>query len=171
MKTLMVMRHAKSSWDDPQLDDHDRPLNARGLRDAPRMAAWLLEQDCCPDSITCSTALRAVTTARLVADGLEAEIPFQTTADLYHANLEAWQHVIRNLPAESIRALCVGHNPGIEMLFHAVTGASERFPTATICVLELSIDDWEAFEPQKSLVTWELWRPKQLPPGIGGRSN
>ena len=163
----MVMRHAKSSWDDPRMDDHDRPLNARGLRTAPRMAAWLMRQGYEPDSITSSTAGRAEATARLVQTGLDTGLPIRLMPKLYHADLSAWEYVIRRLPAESRRALCVGHNPGIEMLFHALTGDSQRIPTATICVFDLEIDDWPSFDLQNSLGKWMLWRPKELPDDFG----
>ena len=158
----MVMRHAKSSWDDSQLDDHERQLNARGLRDAPRMAAWLLDQGRRPDSLTCSTAVRAETTARLVAEKVELPEPIRMTPELYHADLSAWRSVIRQLPEESNCALCVGHNPGIEMLFQKLTGTLESFPTAAICVLDLPIDDWPSFGRQKLLTTWTLGRPKEI---------
>jgi phosphohistidine phosphatase len=166
----MVMRHAKSSWDDPQLDDHDRPLNSRGLRDAPRMAAWLLEQGRRPDSITSSTAVRAATTAHLIAERLGPEIPIRIVPDLYHADLTAWRRVIRRLPAESSCALCVGHNPGIETLFQSLTGVGEDVPTAAICIFELPVADWRSFDVQNTLKSWALWRPKDLPPEPGDDS-
>lgn len=171
MKTLLLMRHAKSSWDDPDLDDHDRPLNKRGLRDAPRMAAWLVEHAVAPDSITCSTAVRAESTARIVADACGIRTPVRTTDDLYHADLAAWRLVIRQLPQESQCALCVGHNPGIEALVSTLTDTSVHLPTAAIAVLELTLADWSAFEVSASCRDWKFWRPKDLPdanPDISG---
>jgi phosphohistidine phosphatase len=83
------MRHAKSGWDNPELSDHDRPLNPRGLRDAPRMAACLIRHGRVPDSITSSTAIRAEHTARLVAEACRIQAPVRTTAALYHADTDA----------------------------------------------------------------------------------
>jgi phosphohistidine phosphatase len=165
VKTLLVMRHAKSSWDDPELEDHDRPLNGRGRRDAHRMALWLLQQGRRPDSITSSTAVRAATTAQLVAQQLGFQAPLDVTPELYHADLSAWARVIRKLPPESETALCIGHNPGIELLLRTLTGASEHVPTAAISLFEVPIEEWQAFDLQKPLESWTLWRPKALPEG------
>jgi phosphohistidine phosphatase len=157
------MRHAKSSWNDPGQDDHDRPLNARGLRDAPEMGQLLVDQSLVPDSITCSTAVRAFTTARIVAETCHFGDPLRATAELYHASLEAWQRVIHDLPPESSRALCVGHNPGIEMLLSELSGESHHMATAALAVLDLQLDDWRAFTASNPLRHWMLWRPKDLP--------
>lgn len=163
MKTLLLMRHAKSSWDDPDLDDHDRPLNKRGLRDVPRMAAWLMHHALVPDSVTSSTAVRAESTARIVAETCGLSTPVQTTDDLYHADLAAWRLVIRRLPRESQRAMCVGHNPGIESLVSTLTETSVHMPTAAVAVVALSVDDWSQFDLDDPGRNWKLWRPKDLP--------
>jgi len=163
VKTLLLMRHAKSSWNDPDQDDHDRPLNDRGLRDAPRMGQLLIEQSLVPDSITCSTAVRARETARIVAETCRSVTPPRATGELYHADLAAWQRVIRQLPAESERVLCVGHNPGIEMLLTELTGETQHMGTAALALIELRLDDWPAFDNSKPLLRWTLWRPKGLP--------
>lgn len=163
MKTLLLMRHAKSSWSNPGQDDHERPLNPRGLSDAPRMGQLLIDQRLVPDSITASTAVRAQQTARVVAETLEFALPILSTAELYHADPAAWQRVIRRLPIESERALCVGHNPGIELLLAGLTGESHHMATAALAAIELPIDDWGAFVLQNTMGRWTLWRPKDLP--------
>lgn len=170
MKTLLLMRHAKSSWDDPGLDDHDRPLNRRGLRDAPRIAAWLMQQGRTPDSVTCSTAVRAEHTARIVHDVCHVAAPLEVAPELYHADLDAWQRVIRGLPQDSRTALCVGHNPGIEALVAWLTGEARHMPTAAVAVLELRISDWRQFPDGKPVREWTLWRPKDLPDALPGDS-
>lgn len=170
MKTLLLMRHAKSSWNDPGQSDHDRVLNARGVRDAPRMAEWLEQQGLIPDSITCSTASRAFQTAVLVAKTLRHEAPLRATATLYHADSAAWLSVIRDLPAESRCALCVSHNPGIEGLVSTLTGTPQHLPTAAIAVLKLPINDWREFDGQNQVDDWTLRRPKDLP-GHEGESD
>ena len=163
MKTLLLMRHAKSSWADPGQDDHDRPLNKRGLRDAPHMGELLLEKSLVPASINCSTAVRAFETARLVAESCRSSAPLRATAELYHADIAAWQSVIRQLPAGSDRALCVGHNPGIEMLVSMLTEESHHMATGALAELELPLDKWAEFDPSKPLQHWTLWKPKELP--------
>lgn len=163
VKTLLLMRHAKSSWDNPGQDDHDRPLNPRGRGDAPRMGLLLIDQSLVPDSITASTAVRAQQTAQLMAQTLQFTQPILSTAELYHADPAAWRTVIRHLPATSERALCIGHNPGIEMLLSELTGESHHMSTAALAAIELQIDDWAELSLTKSFHRWKLWRPKDLP--------
>nr|NIL98123.1 hypothetical protein [Planctomycetales bacterium]NIP70269.1 hypothetical protein [Planctomycetales bacterium] len=88
MKTLLLLRHAKSSWDDSALDDHDRPLNKRGKRDAPRMGQLLVQQDLVPDCILTSTARRARKTAEAVAKACGGVVPLTEMPELYHATAE-----------------------------------------------------------------------------------
>jgi phosphohistidine phosphatase len=163
VKTLLLMRHAKSSWDNPGQDDHDRPLNPRGLRDAPHMGQLLIDESLVPDSITCSTAVRAHDTARIVAEACGCASPLRVAPELYHADLEAWQRVICGLPVESERALCVGHNPGIEMLLAELTGEFHHMGTAAVACVGLPIEGWPEFTTSKPLRHWMLWRPKDLP--------
>lgn len=163
MKTLLLMRHAKSSWNNPGQDDHERPLNDRGRSDAPRMGQLLLDRALVPDSITASTAIRAQQTAQLVADTLQFAPPIVSTAELYHADPAAWRRVIRQLPDGSNRALCVGHNPGIEMLLAELTGESHHMATAALAAIELLIDNWGSIDSPKPLQKWTLWRPRELP--------
>ncbi|MBL8850966.1 MAG: histidine phosphatase family protein [Planctomycetaceae bacterium] len=167
MKTLLLMRHAKSSWDNPGQPDHDRVLNARGLRDAPRMAEWVQEQGRIPDSITCSTAARAFQTALLIARTIGHDSPLRATAALYHADLANWLAVIRDLPESSQVALCVGHNPGVEGLVSCLSGVRQHMSTAAVAVFDLPISDWRQFDASNPLTAWTLWRPKDLPGGEG----
>ncbi|MCA9071607.1 MAG: histidine phosphatase family protein, partial [Planctomycetaceae bacterium] len=95
MKTLFLMRHAKSSWKDESLPDHDRPLNKRGKRDAPRMGQLLLEQGVHPDRWLSSTALRARRTAELLAETLQFAGEIEFRSELYHAEPEQFLSVIR----------------------------------------------------------------------------
>lgn len=169
MKTLMLMRHAKSSWDNPALVDHDRPLNARGRRDAPRIGAWLRRQQLVPDYLTCSTAARAEQTAREVVgpSGCAAPLEPVLRAELYHASPRAWRSVIRSLPAESRRPLLIGHNPGLEELLHELTGEAVAMPTAAVAVLQLKVEKWSDFPRRLPPGSWSVQRPKQLQDGKG----
>ena len=89
-KTLIIMRHAKSSWDDPDLADYDRPLNERGLRDAPRMAQWLSDAELIPDQVITSAACRASQTASIVANELALESDILETRDLYLSGYDTY---------------------------------------------------------------------------------
>src|SRR5438105_3329988 len=111
MKTLLVMRHAKSSWKDSEQPDELRPLNKRGKRDAPRIGRLLREKSQVPQAILSSTAERARQTAMAVAEasGFEGEIQFEPS--LYAAPPEAYLALLRALPAELQSAMVVAHNP------------------------------------------------------------
>ncbi len=163
MKTLLVLRHAKSSWKDPDLGDHDRPLNKRGKRDAPRMGELLRSLDLLPDLIICSSAKRARQTAEAVADysGYGHEIIY--TRDIYAADPEAYVEVLQEVAEDYACVMVIGHNPGLEDLLEMLTGEWERMPTATLAQIELPIESWQelAEEPCGQLVN--LWQPKTLP--------
>lgn len=160
MKLLSILRHAKSSWKDSSLDDHDRPLNKRGLRDAPRVGEWLLEQDLVPDTILSSTARRARETALAVAAAAEFPDDVRFTRDLYLASPETYLEALRDLPDASGHAMVVGHNPGIEELVAAVVGVPESMPTAALAVVELPIESWRDLGPPPHGSLRTLWRPR-----------
>jgi phosphohistidine phosphatase len=162
MKTLLVMRHAKSSWADDNLPDHDRPLNARGKRAGPRMGELLREHGLVPDRLICSTALRARQTARSVAEASGFSGVIEERAELYLAAPEIYVAVIRKLEAKASIGLVIGHNPGVEELVFGLSGEQQAMPTGAIAQLELAIDDWSelALEPRARLV--RVWRPKEL---------
>lgn len=142
MKTLYILRHAKSSWDDHSLTDRERPLNARGLRTAPFIGSLMKERDLMPDAIVSSPAVRAKQTAELVreAAGFEPEITFNER--IYEASVGTLAAVIADLDNEVDRVLLVGHNPGAEGLIYFLTGEIAPMPTAALAVIDLDIETW-----------------------------
>lgn len=162
MKTLLIMRHAKSSWDNPAQDDHDRPLNARGRRDAPRMARWLAEHDLLPDLIVTSSARRARETAELMSEHLPYDGDPEVNSRLYHASPATWGEVIRALPDSTQRALCIAHNPGIEQLVTALADQPTAIPTAAVTRVELEIGRWAEFSTRCSCRVTDVWRPREI---------
>jgi phosphohistidine phosphatase len=162
MKTLLLLRHAKSSWDDPTLPDHDRPLNKRGKRDAPRMGALLAEHELVPDLVLCSTAARTVETARAViaACGYDGEV--RLSRELYHAPAHLYAAILRREPSRHARVLLVGHNPGLEELAGQLVGSPLHLSTAGLAWLKLSIDHWDGLQLDGRARLAELWRPKEL---------
>ena len=162
MKTLLILRHAKSSWNSSERSDHDRPLKKRGKRDAPRMGRLLHDENLVPDAILSSTARRAADTARLVAEssGFDGEIRFIEA--LYLAAPEAYLRALRKLPDEIITAMVVGHNPGMEDLLETLTGTFERMPTAALAQVALPLDHWSQLtdETEGDLIC--LWLPRAL---------
>lgn len=162
MKTLLLMRHAKSGWDNPALSDHDRPLNPRGERDAPEMGRLLVHAAVIPDRIVCSSAVRAKRTAEMVHESLNAACELQVIDHLYHAPPKTWFSVIRELPDAANCVLIIGHNPGLEETLLRITGEPHRMPTAAVAHLAVPIDRWEEFASTASARLVEIWRPKEI---------
>ncbi len=145
MKTLLLMRHAKSSRDDPSLPDRDRPLNKRGKEDAPRMGRLLRKEGLTPDLIVCSPATRALATAEAVAAASRYDGEIRVAPDLYPGDSPIYARVLREIPEELNRALVVGHNPAIERFLSELTGTTEVLPTAAVAVVELPLERWKEF--------------------------
>lgn len=164
MKNLLLIRHAKSSWDHPGLSDHDRPLNARGERDAPQMAAALSGRGIAPDAIVSSTAVRAATTARVIAGGFGfSEDRIQYTGDLFHASPQTILQVVQQLDESTGTALLFGHNPGMHDAADMFSGDQgvDMFPTLGVARFELEIDYWGEASPGCGFLV-ELLTPKNL---------
>ncbi|WP_082600436.1 histidine phosphatase family protein [Agromyces sp. Root81] len=143
MKTLVLMRHATSSWDSPGLPDHDRPLNERGRQDAPRMGRRLVERGIDPDLIISSTAERARSTAALVAAELGTPARRVVTDErLYAASVETMLRVIRSLDDRLSSAMLVGHNPEMTELATRFSRTAEAMPTAAIAVFTFDAASW-----------------------------
>lgn len=161
MKTFVLMRHAKSDWGAQYESDFQRPLNARGLRDAPVMAAFLAQHNLLPEMIITSPAQRA----RMTADYVEREDVF--TGELiednriYLASATMLIDVIHDFPEAVDSALLVGHNPGIEDLIAALCGGTVRMPTAAVASLRLHADAWGDVQPGGAHLQW-LVKPKIL---------
>lgn len=162
MKSLLLLRHAKSSWSQANLSDHDRPLNPRGQLAAPRMGQLLDDEGLLPDLILCSSAKRAQATAEKVVErsGYGGEV--QICEDLYHAGSEVYFETLRALPDEVDRVLVIAHNPGLEELLDLLTGIAERMPTAALAHLALRVDTWGAFKKGIKAELLGFWRPREL---------
>jgi phosphohistidine phosphatase len=162
MKELFIVRHAKSSWDAPELSDHDRPLNRRGKRDAPRMAQWLFEYGRIPDRIVSSTAKRARKTAEEIANRCGIAERLELNRELYFGDPESWVELLRDTGTEAACVMLVGHNPGVEDFLEQLTGQYERLPTAAIAHVELPVESWRdiCIEGGGRLVM--VQRPKEL---------
>lgn len=162
MRRLLLYRHAKSSWDDPTVSDHDRALSNRGLKAAPRMGRMMAEQGYLPDLIICSTALRTRETLRLTLPALLTQkLPqVRFEAAIYEAGPHALEGAIRAHGEDCESVMLVGHNPGMQMLAlllaaqsadQSGTGAhdrlSEKYPTAGLAVIDLAITCWSEIKP------------------------
>ena len=166
MLTLILLRHAKSSWDDPGLSDEQRPLNARGRRDAPRMGRWLVTHGLIPKRALVSPATRARQTfeelsrpwpARPAATILPELYVFHDAAPIIAA--------IREHGEAADPLLVIGHNPALHELARRLAGgAIDRFPTCAAAVFHVETDVWRAF-PDAPVRLARFMRPKALPNG------
>lgn len=140
MITLALVRHAKSDWGDPHLDDHDRPLNARGLRDAPRMARRLADSGFRPEAILASTARRAVTTADFFSGTFG--VPVELEERLYAAPATVLLRAAAERAARSV--IVVAHDPGISTLAAELSGGGiARMPTCAFAVFTWYESEWD----------------------------
>ncbi len=162
LKTLLILRHAKSSWEDVSLADHDRPLKKRGRRDAPRMGRWLREQNLLPDLILTSTAQRARETTRLATEAADYTGPIREVHALYHAEPEEIVGVLRTIEEPHEHVMIVGHNPGLELLLEALVDAWHRLPTATLAQVRLPLPRWRALTLTTRGELRGVWRPRNL---------
>ncbi len=162
MKTLLVLRHAKSSWKNANLSDFERPLNKRGKNDAPRMGELLRREGIVPDLIISSSAERALATAEAVASACSYESEIKTTRQFYHAWPDDYVDVINSVSNECDRVLIVGHNPGIESLVEELTGEWITMPTAALVQIALRISQWSELSLESTEVLINCWRPKEL---------
>lgn len=162
MKTLLLMRHAKSSWKDSKLPDRERPLNKRGRRDAPMMGQMLVDRELVPQRILSSSALRARQTAEVVAETAEFQGDVTYLDNLYMAEVEVYIAELRELPDDVDLAMVIGHNPSLEVLLQILSGKIESLPTAVIAHLELPIESWAELSTHTEGKLVDLWRPKEL---------
>jgi phosphohistidine phosphatase len=160
MKTLLLLRHAKSSWNQPELHDHDRPLNKRGKKEAPLVGKYLKDHDLLPDLIISSTARRAKDTAQAVADesGFSGQIDLYQ--DLYLSDTSCYLDILRCLPDETNRVLAVGHNPDLEELLTLLTDVNEHLTTACLVQVGLPISSWQELNEATDGRLQNLWSPR-----------
>jgi len=163
MKTLVLIRHAKSSWKDAGLDDVDRPLNKRGRRDAPAMAQALAGLGIRPEVFLSSPARRTETTARIIARHLHlpAGYPHLEPA-IYEADWEELLKVVRARGGQAERLWLCGHNPGLLDLLNQLSDSRlGKLPSGAIAAIRFPVGDWQALEPRHGSLIM-LLTPKAL---------
>lgn len=151
MKTLYLLRHAKSSWSDPTLADFDRPLKGRGRRAAKAMGAYLAECKICPDLILCSGSERTRQTLDLVLKAMGKKVPHEFDDTLYHGAPSGLLRVVHAQDDGLGSLMLVGHNPGMEQLAWMLSGEADersldtmrvKFPTGALAVLTSDVERW-----------------------------
>ena len=163
MKTLTLVRHAKSSWKDRRLSDRERPLNRRGQRDAPGMGQRIAEAGIRPSQIISSPAVRAWTTAKAFAEKLGYPVEFLQREDgLYLGSLGNLLDVVASQDNGFTNLMLFGHNPGLtDFANYLVPGLTDNVPTAGVVSVNMDRDDWLLHEqPNAELVVYDF--PKNL---------
>ena len=164
MKTLLLMRHAKSSWKQLDLEDHERPLNHRGLKDAPRMGKLLFELELLPQLVLSSSAVRSRETVEEMVKVVDFKGEATYLDEFFMAEPEVYLDALRKLPDSLERVMVLGHNPGLEGLLNMLTGRIEPLPTGSIAYITLPIKRWDELDPVQmdTAELVEIWRPKEL---------
>lgn len=165
MKTVLILRHAKSAWDNAGLSDFERPLAKRGLNDAPRMGHVLADFNAVPDKILSSPAQRAKQTAELVAKACGYKKVIEWHDSFYGGFSDDLINALRRLSDTVERAMLVGHNPTMEDTVTTLLLGQEakwnpgfeiKMPTAALVCLDLQIMDWADLEPGDAVLRWFL---------------
>jgi phosphohistidine phosphatase len=161
MKTLILIRHAKSSWDDPTLHDRERPLNGRGKKDAPAMGERLAKLGIAPDVIVSSPAVRALTTAEIIAKALDYKRKKIVVDERIYASTPATLlKIIHALDDEAKCAMLFGHNPEFSDLAHEFSPQIDDLPTCAVVEMHFDVKAW-AQVSRETLKRIELHLPKK----------
>jgi phosphohistidine phosphatase len=168
MKTLLLMRHAKSSWDDPALPDLERPLTPRGRKGASLMGKYLQDKGLAPAIVLCSSATRAQETLEQLRPAFSDSTVVKIEPKLYGAESTALATRLRRVSQGSPSVLVIGHDPAIQELVLMLDPSSRRskavrkkFPTAALAVVDVSIDEWKQLKPGEASIS-DFITPKQL---------
>lgn len=162
MKRLVLIRHAKSSWKHPDLTDHDRPLNRRGRNNLGPMRQQLRRLGITVEQVFSSSANRALTTAKALAEVLSPGQSVEVSPELYQFDSQPLWHFIQQAPVEFSSLALVGHNPAMEELAERLLQQPiTHLPTCAVLELELQINDWQALYPGCAELSSSL-SPKQL---------
>jgi phosphohistidine phosphatase len=160
MKTLFLVRHAKSSRDEPALPDKERPLNNRGKRDAPKMGARLAKREVTPDLILSSPAKRALKTAQIIAKKLDYKLADIVVDErLYATEADDLLHVIRELGGKQKSVMLFGHNPELTELAHRLSNKIAHLPTCAVAEFTFDAKSWSTLGKDK-IASAVLYTPK-----------
>lgn len=159
MKTLLILRHAKSSWDNPDIAVFDRPLNSRGLEAVPVMGGMLYKNHIQPQKILSSPAKRARQTAILIKETAQIEANINYVEGIYEASPLRLLNIVSEVEDKVDSILLIGHNPGLEGFVKMLTRESYELPTATIVRIDLDIESWHEITVNRGKVSLYV-RPK-----------
>lgn len=161
MKTLYLLRHAKSSWNNRTLADVERPLNGRGRKASQTIGGLLRKEKDIPDLVVSSFAVRARETTDLVMQAANLSSELRIDERIYEATAQKLLEVVQQIDKGKKNVLLVGHNPGFEELLELLTGSVETMPTATLAKINLRIATWASAKRKAGDLEW-IVRPKEL---------
>ncbi|MDR4489826.1 MAG: histidine phosphatase family protein [Candidatus Nitrosocosmicus sp.] len=163
-KVLLILRHAKSSWKNKKLNDHDRPLNKRGRKESVKMGEYLKNMDLIPDTIITSSALRAIETTTLLCRQSGYNGIVEVNFSFHEGNTTSYIQAITTSHEDKDRILIVGHNPTLEQLLNQLTNKTVRLPTCTLVQIKLNVSSWNRVihhSGSKPEIV-DIWRPKKV---------
>jgi len=161
MKTLFLLRHAKSSWNDSSLQDFDRPLNARGLKGAELIGTFIKKEKVSFDLVLSSPAVRARETIEIVLKTAKLPVEVRYDQRIYDASPPALIEVITQIDEDKKKVLLVGHNPGIERLLEMLAGGITHVATGTFAKIDLKAAKWTNILASPGSLDWVV-KPKEL---------
>ncbi len=165
MKTLLLMRHGKSSWKDDNLADFDRPLKKRGKRDVAKMAEMMKQERLIPDYVLASPAVRSRETVEVLAKELDLDDDMiEYVEEFYQAEIEDYLGALSDVTDSFRKVLIVAHNPTLEALLQTIAGEIEPLTTSAIACIKVGIVSWEELEEEEEEVGQlvDVWRPKEI---------
>ena len=167
MRTIILLRHGKSSWSDPTLSDVDRPLAPRGERASRRIAKYLRRKRVRPALVLCSPSLRTRQTLEAIEPSLGKGCSVELVPELYAASERELLERLRALPESAASVMLIGHNPGLQQLALVLASRGvdraklQKFPTAALATLIVDSDSWAALSPgEAELISYVV--PRQL---------
>ncbi len=165
MKILYLVRHAKSSWKYPNLDDFERPLNKRGRKSAPLMGSILKKLDAKPDLIISSPAARASMTARIISEQMNYPLEkIRYDESVYASSENELLDIIAEIDDRVTKAMLIGHNPGLTSLANLIGDSPiSNIPTSGVCCIELSISSWKEIWKHRGKVKFFEYPKKYTP--------
>jgi phosphohistidine phosphatase len=161
MKTLYLLRHAKSSWKDETLSDVERPLNDRGRKASKAIGGFLKNENIVPDLVLSSPAVRARQTTDIVMEAAKLESDLRFDERIYEASAQRLMEVLKQIDRSKKAVLLVGHNPGLEDFLELLTGNVETMPTGTLSKVVLTASNWTAIEGKAGKLAW-IVTPKHM---------
>jgi phosphohistidine phosphatase len=162
MKTILIMRHGKSSWKQKDIEDHERPLKKRGKKCTEIIGEMVIKKELVPQVILCSTAVRAQQTAERFMEAVQFNGKIEYLDELYLAEEEKVAQILAQLPDEIERAMVIGHNPGLEGLVQELDKHVKSMPTAALACFALQIKSWKDFDLKTEAELVGYWKPAEL---------